>query len=40
MLLDDVDGEQPVFLSAQVIAPAMTEQGNGAFITITRYVCY
>lgn len=28
--------KQPVFLSAQVIAPVMMEQGNGVFINITR----
>ncbi|RFU26075.1 hypothetical protein B7463_g10263, partial [Scytalidium lignicola] len=27
---------KPIFLSAQVIAPVMLEQGNGAFVNITR----
>ncbi|KAH8817069.1 hypothetical protein F5884DRAFT_896764 [Xylogone sp. PMI_703] len=30
---------KPIFLSAQVIAPAMLEQGNGAFINITSTGC-
>ncbi|KAJ5825175.1 hypothetical protein N7474_002313 [Penicillium riverlandense] len=28
---------QPVFISAQIIAPVMLQQGHGAFINITRY---
>ena len=29
---------QPVFISAQVFAPVMMQQGHGIFINITRWV--